>query len=794
MAESKHEVASAAPRAPKPNLKDVRDMARWLLTKGLVPLPLPNGQKRPLLDGWQTATINIDGIDELFTEGCNIGLRLDKLTDADLDAPEAIMLAPHFLKQTAARWGRDSARHSHHLYEIENSRYEAFVDPLAEDENQKMIVEIRHGHGHQSMLPPSVHPNGELVRWEASTSPVPERWAFPELRRAMGKIAAAVLLIRHLKGNRHWVWFYLGGAMCRAEWKKEEALYFVDIVTKAMRDEEENDRHGAVASSYEEGKTELAGLKKLEEHLSKPIIRKLAQWLDLRRAKFDPLDLDDDSNAHAIFVEQGEDLRYLPTEGKGGLWVFWNDVIWQRDRLSYVEHLAAVTLKKKAEQLTATSRDARFIEKVRRELMNVPGVVAALNRLNWYPEISTPSNVFDANPWLIGLQNGVYDLQRDRLEEGAREHLVSRQVQAAYDPQATCPRWLACLERAQPNAGVRAFLQRLAGSCLLGMQTEHGFVFNWGKGANFKTAYSEVLRRVMGNDYAATPNEELFFKGNQDVPRNYVADIHGMRLLTTNEKNEGSEWNIEFIKRLLGGQELNACRKYCESFSFVPTARIIAAANNKPRLNELDEAVRRRFLLVPWEVTIPEKVDGIEMLLPTEADPSVIMDHLRRGPRMPFERLMTLLLEESDGILLWMLAGARDFITRGLRLDPPASITCATDNYFADEDVVGRFVKDWCTITSVPENLSEQEIVRFLQRPEHGTNSGLIHEAFTSWSQFGKYAWSKRKVTQRLEKVDGVIERRGTANRVFLNLVLSDEAKKEMEARSAPRDQEEMAF
>jgi P4 family phage/plasmid primase-like protien len=763
-------------------------MARWLQTRGLVPLPLPNGQKRPLLEGWERADITFDRVDDLFTEGCNIGLRLDKLTDVDLDAPEARALAPCFLKNTAARWGRESARNSHHLYDVEGSRYEEFIDPMPEG-SERTLLEIRHGSGHQSMLPPSVHPCGECVRWEASTSPVFEKWTYSELRRAAGKIAAAVLLIRHLKPEsnvRHWVWFYLGGAMRRAEWAKEEALFFVDIVTRASRDEQASDRSGAVESSYEEGKTEIAGLKRLEEYLPKPIVRKLAQWLDLRRVKSEPFDLDDDSNARFLFAEHGEDLRYLPNEGKGGLWVLWNDVVWQRDRLNRVEHLAATALKKKADQLTADSRDARFVEKVRRELMNMPGVRGALDRLDSYPEISTPSSVFDANPWLIGLQNGIYDLRNNCLEEGAREHLVSRQMAARFEPRAECPRWAACIERAQPSREVRAFLQRLAGSCLLGMQTEHGFVFNWGRGANFKTAYSEVLRRVMGGDYAATPNEELFFKGNQDVPRNYVADIHGMRLLTTNEKNEGSEWNVEFIKRLLGGQELNACRKYCESFSFVPTARIIAAANNKPRLNELDEAVRRRFLLVPWEVTIPEKVDGIDVLRPAEDDPDVIMDHLTRGPRMPFERLMSLLLEERNGILLWMLAGARDFIQRGLRLEPPDSILSATENYFADEDITGRFVKDWCDVTTVPGDLSDAELPGFLQQPANGSGSGLIHEAFTLWSQFGKYPWSSAKVMRRLEKVDGVVARRGTGNRLFVNLVLNDKAKEALASRPAP--------
>jgi P4 family phage/plasmid primase-like protien len=762
-------------KAKKPDLEEIRKAAHYFIGRGLVPLPLPGGKKRPLLDGWQTAVIGADQVDSLFHEGCNIGLRLDTLTDIDLDAPEARALAQYFLKQTSARWGRDTSRNSHHLYIVDNSRYEKFEDPLAEGEN-RTLLEIRHDSGHQSMIPPSVHPDtGEQIRWEGSGVFKPEPWNYHELRRAAGRIAAGALLCRYLEpGKRQFTWLYLSGAMKRAEWTLDDALNFAKLVSSLVRDEKIPNRIQAVTRTFEQDE-EVGGLKKLEEFLPKPVIRKLADWLDLRRTQSDPLDLTDDSNAQSLFTEHGEDLRYLPNEGKGGLWVRWNDVIWQRDRMGLVTDVAGKSLKKKADQLTAESRDARLIEKVKRELLNMPGITAALDRLSCYPEIATPSSAFDSNPWLVGLTNGIYNLKLDRLEEGMREHLVSRQMPAAFDKDSKCTRWTACLERAQADLGVRDFLQRLAGACLIGMQTEHGFIFNYGKGANFKTAYSEVVRRVMGDDYAATPNEELFFKGNQDVPRNYVADIHGMRLLTTNEKNEGSEWNIEFIKRLLGGQQLNACRKYCEAFSFVPSARIIAAANNKPRLNELDEALRRRFLLIPWDVTIPE--DG-EQLSSTETDPETILRCLKNGSRIPFERLMALLLEERDGILNWMLAGAREFIARGLRLEPPASVKAATENYFADEDIMGRFVKDWCATVAIPSGMPDPQVVRLLQKD--GSSSEILHGAFSRWSQFGKHAWGKRKVTQRLEKVKDVIARRGTGNRVFLNLSLNDAAKEAM--------------
>ena len=389
-----------------PNCAEIRNAARLHIAQGGTPIPLPDGQKRPLLTNWQTVTITDDQVDALFTPGCNIGLRLDKLTDVDLDAPEARLLAQYFLKPTSARWGRTTSRNSHHLYQVADSRYEEFLDPMVEG-SERTLLEIRHDSGHQSMIPPSIHPDGETLRWESSGPLAPEKWDFRELRRSAGKIAAGALLMRYLKPDsnvRHWVWFFLGGAFARAEWPRDEALQFCEVVVSACHDEEPRDRLGAVESSYEEGKAEIAGLKKLEDYLAKPLVRKLAQWLDLRRTKSDPLDLTDDSNAQSLFVEHGEDLRYLPNEGKGGLWVYWNDVIWQRDRMSYVSHLAAGTLKKKADELTGGSRDARFIEKVKRELLNMPGITSALDRLSWYPDIATPSSAFDANPWLVGLR------------------------------------------------------------------------------------------------------------------------------------------------------------------------------------------------------------------------------------------------------------------------------------------------------------------------------------------------------------------------------------------------------
>src|SRR5690606_26300049 len=100
--------------------------------------------------------------------GESVGVHLGPsgLVDIDLDCPEAIELAPKFLPDTAI-FGREHEL-SHWLYSGE-ATYRKFIDPI----DKTCILEIRAGHGKQSVLPPSITPrsaSGELapIVWHAS--------------------------------------------------------------------------------------------------------------------------------------------------------------------------------------------------------------------------------------------------------------------------------------------------------------------------------------------------------------------------------------------------------------------------------------------------------------------------------------------------------------------------------------------------------------------------------------------------------------------------------------------------
>ena len=92
--------------------------------------PVLAGQKRPTAKGWPDREFGPAD----FADGMNIAIRLGKhsrdLVDCDVDCEEAIELAPLYLPETWALFGRSSAPRSHWLYFAPEAQFEAFVASL----------------------------------------------------------------------------------------------------------------------------------------------------------------------------------------------------------------------------------------------------------------------------------------------------------------------------------------------------------------------------------------------------------------------------------------------------------------------------------------------------------------------------------------------------------------------------------------------------------------------------------------------------------------------------------------
>jgi hypothetical protein len=85
---------------------------------------------------------------------------------------------------------------------------------------------------------------------------------------------------------------------------------------------------------------------------------------------------------------------------------------------------------------------------------------------------------------------------------------------------------------------------------------------------------------------------------------------------------EGRHWAESKVKALTGGDPISARLIRQDFFTFTPALKLVIAGNHKPRLRGVDEAIRRRFHLVPFDVTIA----------PAHRDPLLPKSCARNGP------------------------------------------------------------------------------------------------------------------------------------------------------------------
>ncbi len=137
--------------------------ACWYHSLGFRVVPIPARSKAPVLKSWQTLALEPHEFATHFPDDSNIGLLLGDpsqgLIDIDLDHPKAVELAANFLPDTGMIFGRLGKPRSHWMYRVPGglkTRKFAAPKPFG------MLFELR-STGCQTVVPPSVHPSGELI-------------------------------------------------------------------------------------------------------------------------------------------------------------------------------------------------------------------------------------------------------------------------------------------------------------------------------------------------------------------------------------------------------------------------------------------------------------------------------------------------------------------------------------------------------------------------------------------------------------------------------------------------------
>jgi putative DNA primase/helicase len=433
--------------------------------------------------------------------------------------------------------------------------------------------------------------------------------------------------------------------------------------------------------------------------------------------------------AERFIEEHGDKLRFV--HGLG--WHEWDGARWLLDEQRVDMAYAVKTVKSALHALEDMSGDERDdLYKDVRKSESASGLEGLLKIASSLAPISTASKALDADPYKFNTPEGTVHLTAGTVDPCAREDLITKVAGAAMPEEddgevAGAQEWEQFLERILPDPEVRAFVQRLFGYAMLGKVTEHVMPIFTGTGANGKGTLRDALMAAFG-DYAIEVDPAILMESKHERHGAFKMRLRGARLTFCSETEKGKRFAEATMKRLVGGDPIEANLMHKNPITFDPSHTLIMLTNHLPLVSGDDPAVWRRILVVPFDVVIPEE----------ERDGG-LPDRLKKA---------------APAVLEWAYEGWHEYMEKGLA--PPEIVRIKTEEYKASSDVLGRFV-DERTIASPHAVVSARE----------------LFNAWTSWCHAsGEQACSEVEFAKSLT-ARGWEKKRTNAGYVYRGLMLA---------------------
>jgi putative DNA primase/helicase len=187
----------------------------------------------------------------------------------------------------------------------------------------------------------------------------------------------------------------------------------------------------------------------------------------------------------------------------------------------------------------------------------------------------------------------------------------------------------------------------MIGYTVIGEVRDQIFALHIGSGGNGKGVFLDTISYVMG-EYATTGQRDSFVRKNNSnrIPAD-IASMEGKRLVVVDELNDNQKLDEALLKDITGGGTIKAEAKNVNPWEYTPKFTLHFRTNHMPDLPS-DRSIVRRFRPVKWTV----EPTGEEWDSFTSPHHSTITNYLT--------------IEESSGILNWILEGTREYLRQGL--------------------------------------------------------------------------------------------------------------------------------
>jgi len=305
--------------------------------------------------------------------------------------------------------------------------------------------------------------------------------------------------------------------------------------------------------------------------------------------------------------------------------------------------------------------------------------------------------VFEPNPYLIAVKNGVVDLKTGSFREYSSKDLLLEQIDVSYDASARCPTFLTFLESITPSVTDRLML--IDWFVATAIKEPLAYVlFLLGLGRNGKGIYEKLIKKFFGQ--AAFRDMPLAEVAKNNFAASGFYRKRGWIASETGKKK--ASIGTDFMKLASGNGVIDGDRKNKSRIQFEPYFQTTVDSNTMPKIEDSSIGWTERFCKanLPY-VFVPN---------PTKDNPL----EKQRDPAL-FEKLST--QGELSGILNLILFRSPEIAkTKTITKRPGVEMFA---EYNEQSSSVAAFFDMFCEYSDTLSNL--------------WTPSAPIYEAYEKW-------------------------------------------------------------
>lgn len=280
----------------------------------------------------------------------------------------------------------------------------------------------------------------------------------------------------------------------------------------------------------------------------------------------------------------------------------------------------------------------------------------------------------------INLKNGTFEISinGNQIKPFDRSDFLTYQLPFEYNPTSKAPLFQSYLDRVLPDKERQRVLSEYLGYVFIkhgnGTLKEEKALVLYGTGANGKSVFFEIVNALLGAENVSSfslqslTNENGYFRAKlSNKLVNYASEING---------------NLEasIFKQLVSGEPVEARLPYGQPFTLKQYAKLIFNCNELPKDIEHTNAYFRRFLIIPFDVTIPSEEQDKEL-------------HIK------------IIESELSGVFNWVLDGLSRLLKQK-RFSECEAAKKAVEQYRIESDSVQLFLSEYgyrvSTVLEVP--------------------------------------------------------------------------------------------